>query len=209
VRICANWALLRDGLRLMLASQPEIHLLAADEPVPARLRPVVLVDPLIPDILAVCSALEASPERPRIILVGVEAAEDFGVQALRAGVRGIVGPAATLAELVKAIRVVHDGQVWAPKQVVARALDVLREGHPSASPAALTAREEEIVRHVAKGLRNREIAAMVAISEATVKAHLTEVFRKLGVRGRTQLAMRYQGGGATSGRLHVRRPSRA
>jgi DNA-binding CsgD family transcriptional regulator len=93
---------------------------------------------------------------------------------------------------------VSEGQVWARRGVLARM------EHRSASSAAgrggesmldqhLSDREREVCRQAAMGLSNREMAKRLAISQATVKAHLTRIFQKLGVRGRTELAAAYHG----------------
>jgi DNA-binding NarL/FixJ family response regulator len=87
--------------------------------------------------------------------------------------------------LMTAVRAVADGQVWMPPSLQA---DVAaRLGEPAS--AALTRREREIVRHVALGLRNAEVAKRLAISEVTVKTHVNNIFQKLGIRDRVELAL--------------------
>jgi DNA-binding NarL/FixJ family response regulator len=99
---------------------------------------------------------------------------------------------------VKAIRVVRDGQIWARRQVLEARLERLSL---SVAPAIaesgleerLSQREQEVFRRAATGLSNKELADALVISEATVKAHLTSIFQKLGVRGRSELAAAYHG----------------
>jgi DNA-binding NarL/FixJ family response regulator len=190
VRTDSEWGLLDEALRLLVSSQPDIVLLRRNEPCPPGERPVVLLEARGSEVRDRCVALGRSAERPHVVVVGWDGREGSGVQALRAGARGILGRDAGTRELLKAVRVVHQGQVWAPWHVVQRALDTLVVGR-SRPWDELTPREEEIARQVARGYKNREIALRMAISEATVKAHLTQVFRKLDLRGRTRLAIRY------------------
>lgn len=147
--------------------------------------------------LTLCRELRKDGVRPWAILVAAEADDEWAVRALEAGARGILANSATAEDLVKAIRVVHEGQIWASKEVIGQIVEELAilSGAFHAAEALLgerlSRREQEIVRHAAGGLSNREIADRLNISEATVKAHMTHVFQKLGVRDRTQLVARY------------------
>ena len=109
-----------------------------------------------------------------------------------------VAPAQRLpASLEKAIRYVHEGHIWAPHLVLDRVVEDAatgREERPEHRPLAvdrLSGREQEVLRHAGQGLSNKEIAGRLGITPATVKAHLTRVFQKLGLRDRLQLAVRY------------------
>jgi DNA-binding NarL/FixJ family response regulator len=105
--------------------------------------------------------------------------------AIRAGARGVVFKRFAIETLMTAVRAVADGQVWMPPSLQA---DVAaRLGEPAS--AALTRREREIVRHVALGLRNAEVARRLSISEVTVKTHVNNIFQKLGIRDRVELAL--------------------
>ena len=125
---------------------------------------------------------ELSRKTAVIILTADERVE-IGLTALRLGARAIVQKRFAIESLMTAIRAVADGLVWMPPAI--QAALVGQEG-----PAAkrLTPRESEIVRYVAVGLRNAEVAARLSISESTVKTHLTNIFQKLGIRDRTELA---------------------
>ncbi len=85
---------------------------------------------------------------------------------------------------MEAVHAVAAGHVWMPPALQAELV-----AHPAGPAAALTAREREIVRHVALGLRNAEIARRLSIGEVTVKTHLNNVFQKLAVRDRVELAL--------------------
>jgi len=89
-----------------------------------------------------------------------------------------------LETLIEALRAVAAGDIWMPPSVQSRL--AARMGEPE--PEALTSREREIVRHVALGFRNAEVAERLDIAEVTVKAHLNRIFQKLRVRDRVDLA---------------------
>ncbi|MCC6766296.1 MAG: response regulator transcription factor [Deltaproteobacteria bacterium] len=107
------------------------------------------------------------------------------LNALRSGARGVVFHESSVAALIEAIRTVAAGRVWMPSELQARVADLLHEE----PPARLTAREREITKHVANGLRNAEIARLLFISEQTVKTHLGRIFRKVSVRDRIGLTL--------------------
>jgi len=136
-------------------------------------------------------------ERCRVLLIGAEDDPDWAAGALQAGSRGILERGSGSEDLLKAIRLVHEGQVWARRGVISRLVEsvsTLPGGSKGPTPAAeprLSGREHEVASLAAEGLSNKEIAQSLSISEATVKAHLTNIFRKLGVRGRGYLAALY------------------
>ena len=124
--------------------------------------------------------------------------EAWAVEALVAGARGVLSRDARSEELIKAIRLVHEGQIWARRQTIEAWAERIIVGAPGAVRIAaleqgLSSREKEVLRHAATGLSNKELAERLAISEATVKVHLTHIFQKLGVRGRAELAAVYHG----------------
>jgi DNA-binding NarL/FixJ family response regulator len=160
---------------------------------------ILLVDAQIAGALEICRELRLNGVRPWVILAGAVRDERWAVEALKTGVRGILPKSATVENLLKAIRVVHQGEVWASNRVVALTVSELaaRSVNPGAGKLAfrerLSAREQEIVHLVVDGLSNLEAASRLGITEATVKAHLTHIFQKLALRGRAQLAARYHG----------------
>ena len=119
--------------------------------------------------------------------------------ALCAGVSGVLPKNSGAGALVGALRAVADGSVWAPRRVMAECIkhlasvSVARSAGAATLDRRLSRREREIFRHAATGLGNKELASRLAIGEATVKAHLTRIFQKLGVRGRAELAAVYHG----------------
>lgn len=195
--------LFSDGLQRILAGTPSLVVVGdgddgAVRPLIRDASPHILLgDARMQAALGLCAELRQDPRCPRIILLGAEADEEWAVRALVAGARGILTKSAGAEQLIKAIRVVHEGQIWANKKVVARLVEQVAllsgatRGERALRAERLSRREQEIGRLAADGLSNREIAGQLTISQATVKAHLTRIFRKLGVRDRTQLAARY------------------
>jgi DNA-binding NarL/FixJ family response regulator len=119
-----------------------------------------------------------------IVLTASESTEN-AIAAMRFGARAFVQKRFAVQTLIEAIRAVADGSVWMPPALQAEIAAQWSE----AGSKTLTAREGEIVRCVAMGQRNAEIAARLSISEATVKTHLTNIFQKLDVRDRVQLTL--------------------
>jgi len=93
--------------------------------------------------------------------------------------------------LVKALKAVAGGEIWANRLATAQAFERLAssDGERTSVRGALTRRESDIVADVLRGLRNKEIARQLSISEKTVKSHLNNIFRKLGIESRTALAL--------------------
>jgi DNA-binding NarL/FixJ family response regulator len=122
----------------------------------------------------------------RILLLTARPEEAFARQALRAGALGIFLKSLGLDALIRAIRAVADGEVWADQQVTAQAIEDLAGslGRVPAPPDPLIVREREIADGVAHGLRKKEIARRLRITEKTVKSHLHHIFRKLQVDNR-------------------------
>jgi len=189
-----------EGLRALLAGFPGFLVVGGAE----EASVLCLIDAYDPDILLVDShrtgvldllAGLRPRERPRSILLGVDGDAGWSALALESGARGLLPRSACAESLEKAIRLVHEGHVWAPHLVLDRVVEDAakqREDRRADRPPAvdrLSEREQEVRRHAAQGLTNKEIAARLGIRPATVKAHLTHVFQKLGLRDRIQLAV--------------------
>jgi DNA-binding NarL/FixJ family response regulator len=205
VALLSDSALFRSGLHRLLGSDPSF-LVVAELPAPPvrdRLRSslphILLVDAQTEGALEICRELRLNGVRPWVILAGADRDERWAVEALRTGARGILSKSATVESLLKAVRVVHQGEVWASKRVIALTVEELaaRSVNPPVGKLAfrerLSGREQEIVHLIVGGLSNLEAANRLGITEATVKAHLTRIFQKLALRGRAQLAARYHG----------------
>ena len=204
VALLSESALFRSGLHRLLGTDRSCVVTAIKTlPIRDALRRsaahIFLVDAHVTGALEICRELRLNGVRPWVILAGADGDDRWAVEALKAGVRGILPKSATVENLVKAIRVVHRGEVWATSRVIAQTMAELaaRAAPPPAGKLAfhqrLSRREQEIVQLVVEGLSNLEAANRLGITEATVKAHLTHVFQKLALRGRTQLAACYHG----------------
>jgi DNA-binding NarL/FixJ family response regulator len=160
---------------------------------------MVLLDSRIDGALATCR--ELSRERALdVILLAVPDDDAWLEEALAAGARGLISRRQGQDELVSAIRSVPSRVIWAPRRLICAVLDRLTGTPARSSPPQgelleerLSAREQEVLHHVVRGFGNKELAVRLTISEATVKAHLTNIFRKLGVRGRSELSAAYFG----------------
>ena len=137
------------------------------------------------DLLA---RLEA-PGGPAVVLVTAFPDERVIADALRAGARGVVLKDAAPDALLSAIRQVAGGDLSIPPDLATRLVGALTQEGGAQGLTALTAREREIAALVGRGLKNREIAQRLGLAEKTVKGHLTNIFYKLGVADRLELAL--------------------
>ncbi len=195
----------RAGLRILLTTPPpagaEIVVVGeVDDGTEAldlarRLLPDVLVMELaLPrtDGLTVTRAITEARLPVQVLIVADEDADDRVVAALAAGAKGYLRKDAPEAELIAAVRAVAAGGAVITPQLLARILARLAESVPvtavdrAAKLAALTAREREVLTHVARGRTNTEIADLLQVSETTVKTHVGHMLAKLRLRDRTQ-----------------------
>jgi DNA-binding NarL/FixJ family response regulator len=160
-----------------------------------RHRPDVLIlDIRMPgkDGLEVAREMRKEKLPTRVVLLTAELDEDELLESLRLGVQGIVLKEMAPQLLVQCIRKVHAGEQWIEPRSARQALEKMlrREAGARDIATVLTPREIDMVRMVARGLRNKEIAGKLSISEGTVKVHLHNIYEKLKVEGRLAL-LRY------------------
>ncbi len=111
-------------------------------------------------------------------------------QAIRAGARGYLAKGAPIEQLAGAIRAVHAGAAWMQPTVIATVLEFIRTGQlPITSRSSMSEREVEVLRLIAEGLDNNDIAASLGISAKTVKNHVSSILMKLGLANRVQAAV--------------------
>ncbi|RRQ81625.1 response regulator transcription factor [Streptomyces griseofuscus] len=193
--------LVRAGLRAVLGAQSDIEVVgeaadgAAVIPLVRRLRPdVVAMDvrmPLLDGIEATRAVLRTVADPPKILVVTTFEDDEYVYEALRAGADGFLLKRARPAEIVHAVRLVAAGESLLFPASVRRLAE--RYGAGAGRPARsvlerarLTEREAEVLRLMARGLSNAEIAAGLVVGAETVKSHVSAVLAKLGARDRTQ-----------------------
>ncbi|MGI8992136.1 MAG: response regulator [Bryobacteraceae bacterium] len=207
IMIADDHEIFRDGLRNLLTAQPDLSVVAEaarGEDVPALVREhepdILLLDLQIrgADGIATLQRLQAMSVKTRIIIMTASDDKEEHLRALRSGTSGIVQKKTPTEMLLKSIRKVHSGEIWLDRTTTAevmRKFAALRDGAPGfngvrereASP--LSNREREIVALVSQGFKNKEMAEKMFISEQTVKNHLHNIFDKLGVSDRLELAL--------------------
>ncbi|MFD0272086.1 response regulator [Streptomyces sp. NPDC127106] len=190
--------LVRAGLRAVLDAQPDIEVVgeasdgAAVIPLVRQLRPdVVAMDvrmPLLDGIEATKAVLKSIDEPPKILVVTTFENDEYVYRALRAGADGFLLKRARPSEIVHAVRLVAEGETLLfPAAVRSLASEYGNNGaRARLVRAALTEREEAVLRLMARGLTNAEIAAEMFVGTETVKSHVSAVLSKLGARDRTQ-----------------------
>ena len=196
ILIADDHGIVRQGLRMYLGSDPEIEIIgeardgAEALKLAHQLHPdVVLMDLLMPvmDGIAATSAIRRElPDTEVVALTSV--LEDAAVvEAIRAGAIGYLLKDTEAHELRRAIKAAAAGQVQLSPQAAARLLREVRT--PENGKAALTERETEVLRLLAQGLSNKEIAQSLNVGEQTVKTHVSHILEKLAVPSRTQAAL--------------------
>lgn len=191
--------MVRTGFRLILSAESDIEVVGeagtGDDAVAVarELRPdVVLMDIRMPGIdgIAATRTLAADPAPPRIVVVTTFDLDEYVYGALRSGACGFLLKDAGPRLLVEAVRAAAAGDALVSPSVTVRLLEQLTEPPPPrAEPAvALSARELDVVRAVARGRTNHEIAGDLFVSLSTVKTHLTNIGSKLDARNRVEIA---------------------
>jgi two-component system NarL family response regulator len=190
VVIADDHLIFRQGLKALLAQEPDVAVVGETDRVaelPALLARVVC-DQILLDLQMERNSLpdiESLAKRaPVVVLTASEVPAD-AFAAIRSGARAVVFKRFAVETLMDAIRTVAGGNVWMPATLQTR----LAARMQNPAQEELSPREEQIVRFVALGLRNAEVAERLAISERTVKAHLNTIFRKLRIRDRVELTL--------------------
>jgi two-component system nitrate/nitrite response regulator NarL len=214
--IADDHPIVRDGLKKLLSLEHDFEIVGEAVNgqqainIVHRLQPdILLLDLRMPELdgMATLQALQSDPSRTKvIILTASEERTDF-VQAMRLGSRGILLKQTSPDLIIKSIRKVHAGEIWMDTNTTSAVIESFANGAAGGPAAAgpavkqtvkaagmrdrtpLSARELEIVQYVAQGYKNKEMAEKMFISEQTVKNHLHNIFDKLGVSDRLELAL--------------------
>lgn len=210
VLIADDQRLMREGLRIILEDAPDIEVigeaengLMATQIAENRQPDVILMDirmPLLDGIEATERIRRQTTPGPRILLLTTFDTPELVVEGMSAGAAGYLLKDCSAEELCTAVRAVARGQVLLQASSVAQLLAGLHAQESPASRGAslsleaekmgLTARELEVVRLIARGHSNTEIAAELFVSDATVKTHINHIFSKLGARDRSQVIVK-------------------
>jgi DNA-binding NarL/FixJ family response regulator len=208
VVIADDQALVRAGFKTILESDPGIVVLGegadgfAALDLVRRHRPdVVLMDIQMPNLDGLSAArqlLEQEEDPPAVLMLTTFDTNEYVYEALRAGASGFLLKDVTPEGLIEAVHIVATGDALLAPQITRRLVEQFAMAAPRTPPPELdelTARELEVLRLVARGLSNREIAAELVVSEATVKTHVKRLFAKLRLRDRVQaVVLAYEAG---------------
>ena len=192
-------ALVRGGLRLLIENHSDLEVVgeaangrAAIEVVEATGADVVLMDIRMPvmDGLAAAGYLLRIDDPPLVVMLTTFGEDEYVYEALRIGASGFLLKTSPPEALLHAIRVVAQGQGLIDPAVTMRVIEAFSRRRPVREPPAalsrLTPRELEVLRLMARGLNNSEIAQELVVSHATVKTHVNRILMKLNLRDRTQ-----------------------
>jgi len=189
------------GLETLLRREPDISVVdrCADgvetvRAVKKHSPDVLILDLRMPraDGLAVLQQMHAEGVTTKVIILAAVIEDDVLLEAIRLGARGVVLKETAPQHLVKCVREVHAGRQWYEQRALVDAMErfVRRQVASKEMTSVLSRREVDVVRAVAQGLRNRDIAERLGIAEGTVKLHLHTIYTKLGVDGRTALIVK-------------------
>lgn len=205
--IADDEALIRDGFRLILGAQPDLEVVAqaADGVEAVDLththRPdVALMDLRMPrlDGIAATGRVVAAGLPTRVLMLTTFDEDEYVYEALKAGASGFLLKTTPTDRLVDSIRLVASGEALLAPEITRRLIeDLVHRPAPGGTPSnlldRLTPREGEVLREIAKGSSNPEIARSLFLSEATVKTYVTRILGKLGLRDRAQAVVRLRG----------------
>jgi two-component system response regulator DevR len=199
VLIVDDHEMVREGLMSMLRPEPDFEVVGqtgrggeVEELVESSRPDVVLLDARLPDIsgVEVCRRLNRTHPGVAVVILTTYTDVELVQECLQAGARGYVVKDVERFSLKESIRAVSRGEAVLAPQVAGQIIDRIRSRRPEEKrPAGLSPSQVAILRLISRGHSNREIAADVHLSENTVKTHVQEIFRKLGVRNRVEAAI--------------------
>lgn len=208
VLIADDQALVRGGLGMIVDAQPDMEVVAEAEDGRQALElcrsctpDVVLMDIRMPAIDGITATRELSRESSptRVLILTTFDTDEYVYEAMKAGASGFLLKSAPPARLAEAVRVVAAGEALLAPTITRRLIEqFVSRPAPGTQPTqmnVLTERELEVLRLIARGLSNSEVAAELVVSEATVKTHVNRLFSKLDLRDRVQaVVLAYESG---------------
>jgi DNA-binding NarL/FixJ family response regulator len=195
ILLADDHSVVREGLRMFLSRDPELEVIgeasdgAEAVELAKQLRPdVVLMDVLMPVMDGITATVEIRRDLPDTEVIALTSLLDDTsvVRAIRAGAIGYLLKDTQASELLRAIKAASAGQVQLSPQAAAYLMKEVRTPEPPSAPDALSDRETEVLKLVAQGKANKEIARDLTLGESTVKSHVSAILVKLGVQSRTQ-----------------------
>ena len=200
IAIVDDHEMVREGLKVILAPEPEFEVVAE---APSADRIVELVDTSHPDVVlldaqlpgiggpAACRLLTETHPEVRVLMVSTYTDDELVEECVRAGAKGYVVKDIERFALQESIRSVHRGEGAVSPAIAAKVLRLVRTDRPTATSTRPDFKRSQfaILRLMSQGYSNREIADQVHFSENTVKSHIQEIFRKMGVRNRVEAAL--------------------
>jgi DNA-binding NarL/FixJ family response regulator len=191
VLIIDDHPIVRQGVIAVLQPERDIDVvgeadtIAAGRRLAVHLRPdIILLDLRLPDVQTADTVASFARETQGIVVFTAYDADDDVFRAIRGGARGYLLKGSPAADIVRAIRQVHAGESYLSPRITAKLVKGVAQ--PRGQSGLLSNRERGVLRLIAAGLSNRQIAKTLSISERTVKFHVTAVFNKLGAENRAQ-----------------------
>ncbi len=183
------------GFRALFDAETDFELLSASL---ADLASIENIDLVLlgnrngQNLFDLMASMKATRPDLRIIVTGSGVDEETILKAIASGAKGYVDEAADAAEFVQAIRIVHQGSVWAPRKVLSMFIERVSSSPGRVFPngrVTFTDREKEVLEMLVAGRSNKEIGSALGIEERTVKAHVAKLMRKVGVQNRIALSV--------------------
>jgi DNA-binding NarL/FixJ family response regulator len=222
VLIADDQVLVRGGFRMILEAQNDIEVVAeagdgleAVERARETVPDVVLMDIRMPELdgLEATRRLLAGDGRSRVLILTTFGADEYVYEAMKAGASGFMLKDVKPEQLAEAVRVVAAGEALLAPAITQRLIEQFVHRPPPGAQrppqlAEVTERELDVLRLVARGLSNAEIASSLSVSEATVKTHVTHILTKLNLRDRVQaVVLAYESGLIQPGERDPQQPS--
>jgi DNA-binding NarL/FixJ family response regulator len=214
VLVADDQTLVRTGFRVILEAEGDIEVVAEADTGTEAIRQsalakpdVILMDIRMPELdgLSATEEIRRHPDPPTIVVLTTFDQNEYVYRALRAGAAGFLLKDAPSSRLIAAVRAAATGDSLIEPSITQRMIERFVEpAHPAGLPAelaALTGRELDVLRLIAQGLANVEIAAALVVAETTVKTHVARILAKLGLRDRVQaVVVAYETGFITRSR---------
>ncbi len=202
IALADDHAIFRDGLRRLLALEPDFKIVAEAKdgtevmPILEEHEPdILLLDLRMPgaDGLTLLQRIQTHRLKTKIIVLTASEDKDEYIQAMKHGSAGIVLKQTATELLIRSIRKVYEGEIWLDARTTAAIMsqfgDPSEPGPRERKKSAISKREREVIACVAQGFKNKEIGEKLFIREQTVKNHIHNIFDKLGVSDRLELAL--------------------